>query len=708
MTLSRLSAFAAILSVAVPACHKSSRFCSADSQCTLGEVCRAGICQAPELCNSDTQCNVGEVCRLGTCETVDAGPVQTVGASCYSSAQCESDLFCALDGTGLSGGLCAQSCATGSCPSNTICADLRATPVNAQICVPTIGDGGACREGWAACATLGGACLPSSLCPAAGLSSSASAGLGAACTPGSCASGEHCRFGADFPGGACTRACSMSDATTCPSNGQCVITDQGPLCLPTCQTAASCRTGYGCAAPTGTTFVCTTQVIGQRACGSGATPLLVSGGTAGPASAPPFCIEPVAASTLPAEMVQRFGARTVGDKVQFQVPAQAASISIISQAISARASISYQGRPLDNTVVPTQLTTPSGTVIYNDSAALPTDLSTVPVYYQTDSPATGVMTFPNTTAGLVFSDGGLPAGTWLFLVNDYAAECLNTNNCDGGSSDGLYDVSVLVKRGAPASSATLDIAFYLVGAQGLTAANAASSSHVQRMLTTLAALYAQAGLCLGTVTFYDVPAWAQARYATGISADKLGPCDDLSQMFTLARAGNTLNYFLVEQISSTSAGGSVVGLDGTIPGPSTLGGTIHSGAAVSAADLNAGSCSGGIDLQHCGADLVAYIAAHEGGHWMGLYHTTEATGDFYDPLSDTSTCSCTDCTTGARKAACGASSNPTYVEARDCLAGGTTCGGGDDLMFWFLDPSLSQGKLSAQQGAVMRSNLLAQ
>ena len=111
--------------------------------------------------------------------------------------------------------------------------------------------------------------------------------------------------------------------------------------------------------------------------------------------------------------------------------------------------------------------------------------------------------------------------------------------------------------------------------------------------------------------------------------------------------------------------------------------------------------------------MVGYIAAHEGGHWMGLYHTTEATGDYFDPLSDTATCACTVCTTGSRKAACetpsNTPSNPTFVEATDCNSStNLACGGATDLMFWLLDQSISTGQLSSQQGNVMRRNLIVQ
>ena len=151
----------------------------------------------------------------------------------------------------------------------------------------------------------------------------------------------------------------------------------------------------------------------------------------------------------------------------------------------------------------------------------------------------------------------------------------------------------------------------------------------------------------------------------------------------------------------------MVGIDGTIPGPSTLGGTIHSGAAVNAADLTVGNCAGAVALASCGADRTAYIAAHEAGHWLGLYHVSEATGELFDSLADTATCACKSCVGTARAAKCGSStSDVTLVGASDCNS--SPCGGADNLMFWLLDRAISKGKLSTQQGQVARANLLAQ
>ena len=216
---------------------------------------------------------------------------------------------------------------------------------------------------------------------------------------------------------------------------------------------------------------------------------------------------------------------------------------------------------------------------------------------------------------------------------------------------------------------------------------------MQRYLSTLAVLYGRAGLCLGTITFYDVPSWAKNKWATGIDANKTSPCDGLDQMFTLSKEGNALNFFLVDSITqgSSTTAGEVVGIDGTIAGPSSIGGTVHSGAVVNFSDYASGSgCSGAPNFTKCGADVTAYITAHEGGHWMGLYHTTESIGGIYNPLSDSPQCICDSaCGVASSATACCyesehggftgscTSGEPTFLTGANCTKSTSTCGGGD-------------------------------
>ncbi len=82
------------------------------------------------------------------------------------------------------------------------------------------------------------------------------------------------------------------------------------------------------------------------------------------------------------------------------------------------------------------------------------------------------------------SQGGLAAGTWQFVVNDFAFECLNTSGCSGGSNAGQYEIQVLTEPCLAASTGTIAVAPYFVGGS-LTAATAVSDPALARMVQTL-------------------------------------------------------------------------------------------------------------------------------------------------------------------------------------------------------------------------------
>jgi hypothetical protein len=167
-----------------------------------------------------------------------------------------------------------------------------------------------------------------------------------------------------------------------------------------------------------------------------------------------------------------------------------------------------------------------------------------------------------------------------------------------------------------------------------------------------------------------------------------------------------MNLFLVPTMLFTAndgTPGNVVGVDGTIPGPSGFSGTVQSGAAVSSEGLrDTDRCTEEVSLS-CGSDLTAYISAHETGHFLGLYHTSESDGGAFDPIADTPVCACDLCAPAGEQGRCAVGAG--VVTGPDCLRSLSSCGGGRNLMFWLLG-NLSNGRVSPEQARIVRANPL--
>lgn len=455
----------------------------------------------------------------------------------------------------------------------------------------------------------------------------------------------------------------------------------------------------------------------------------------------PTCQLGQVSSASPASI--HLGQLSVGTSVTFDVPPNTASVTIVEQAVSAPESIQYQVPPaaastFENTVVPLRVTAPGNRVVYDDTAPIPAGQDPLPAltaFSASPSPGVGTLTIPNTTAGLgLVGSAGLPSGTWNLVVSDLAYECATMNVCcAGGSKASTYDVWVITKPTAAGSiptSGKLDVVLWFAtniadlpsgAAQPIDATLAPSDPDVQRMLGTLGTLLSNAGITVGTVAYQDV----KDRQASNlpINADGIGGCSDLASLFRNAANGNALNVFFVNGFNTITSG--VVGVDGTIPGPSTIAPSGASGVAVSTEDLRAGgfydtnkTCptSGGLAVPSCGADLTGYVIAHETGHYLGLYHTTEAAGTSFDTLSDTAICPCSSCRPPNATAKCADASPPpasgseyqmTIADCTKTTSPTGTCGGGDNLMFYVVGTG-AKGTLSPDQGLVMRANPLVQ
>jgi hypothetical protein len=428
------------------------------------------------------------------------------------------------------------------------------------------------------------------------------------------------------------------------------------------------------------------------------------------------------ASALQASDVQLLGTHSPGESVSFSVPAGAAGFSIVSQAVSGQNGfIDCPGQGVfANVPIPSLLLLPGGSTFFNfidfNENYPPEDSTTASLAFFPvggQQPYTAALTFPNTSAGLAMTlDGGLPGGTWSVVVNDFANEFNGpgVGACDAGTVRNAYDVEVVVTPGPLPSTGQLGVDIYLVS-KTLDAGTAVNNAGVQQFALRFASVYANAGVCINTVTFHDVPTWAQDAYASVDVDDSTtqDPCSDFRQMFTLAEPGRTMALFFVDDITATGVpeGDEIVGKDGAIPGMATFNGTTAGGSVVLNADLAVvAGCSAALDPFNCGPDRVALIAAHETGHFLGLFHPTEQTGDEFDPLVDTASCVCALCETNAASAAnCSDGGTPTVVDNTVCSGTTQQCGGANLLMFWLLTTSM-EGAITPEQGAVMRASPL--
>lgn len=172
---------------------------------------------------------------------------------------------------------------------------------------------------------------------------------------------------------------------------------------------------------------------------------------------------------------------------------------------------------------------------------------------------------------------------------------------------------VAVVYGRRRQPGLLDLQLHFSPATGLRAATASKSSYVKQMLSTMRTIYRKLfGVTLGEVRYSDLTS-SEDVVADGSKARQI--CR------TYSKPGPnqlSINVFIVDDLRFTD------GFSGGIPGAPGSYRRPGSGIVVN---------------QQSSATTMGVLLAHEVGHFLGLWHTSEKDGKRFDTISDTQQCS---------------------------------------------------------------------
>lgn len=224
------------------------------------------------------------------------------------------------------------------------------------------------------------------------------------------------------------------------------------------------------------------------------------------------------------------------------------------------------------------------------------------------------------------------------------------------------------------------------------------------MIQTLKDIYAQSTVKIDVTVTASIAA-AGASYLTiaNITDDYGDVVNSLGSLYrsnpSAVQDANSLNIYVTRDYTvSSSAPAGILGISSGIPGiPVT--GTPKSGMIVFIENHRTATGCGttGQDLT-CASDQIflAKTIAHEGGHYLGLYHPVEkdvVKGRYsLDPLPETPECR--------------DQNGNNLVGLGECLGDGFYNSGGLNLMFWAGNPTINQIQLTGEQGWVLRSHPL--
>ena len=433
--------------------------------------------------------------------------------------------------------------------------------------------------------------------------------------------------------------------------------DEGPGAGASCTSQGACSSGLVCLAGTCSerapaSLACTPPVAPSRSVGAPVTT---------PEPPPGTCLTPVRESVAPG--TTDLGVHRVGETLTFDVPPNTWSLTIVSQEVERHRRAGHRvprvpapeqrrpdrraraGRP--GVLHGHTRSDPGG------RAALPR-LHRVPRVLRRVHADVGRHDVPErlTRSRLGAQRRQPPGGDVATHGQRLRLRVRRDPGCSGGSALGEYDVRVIRRPGPsprPARSTSTS-----------TSRPSASTRPGPRRARTSRACSRPSRRCSRTPGSASGRSRSTTcrrgrRRGTGPSRRHGRSVRSLSQLFTLAvEPRPSVHLFLVDELTVSDPDGDflVVGIDGSIPGPSGVPGTVNGGAIVPLYDSARAPATAPSTSAGCGSDQLGYIAAHEAAHWLGLYHTSERSGTLFDPLSDTPTCACSACAPLLERATC--------------------------------------------------------
>ncbi len=182
---------------------------------------------------------------------------------------------------------------------------------------------------------------------------------------------------------------------------------------------------------------------------------------------------------------------------------------------------------------------------------------------------------------------------------------------------------------------TIDMNIYFVGVPGVSASTAPMDANIQQTLQQFDTIYASSNIQRGTVRYYDITGQdAQSYQIIRSRADMSELVSRTSLPGTTYDDALSINIFFVRSFAMQ---GGAIGTSLGLPGPAGLHGTRASGVVFTSEFLG----SQFVDRDGTrvnGNDYTGVVLAHEVGHYLGLFHTTEANNRGQDPLQDTPIC----------------------------------------------------------------------